>query len=108
MKTQVSSDSQVRCRDVFELSLSADAELENPFVDAAVSARFKSPGGRIVEVDGFYDGEGIWKVRFVPDQVGAWTYRIVLSGGAEAEAEGSVQCEPSDLPGFVRVSEINP
>ncbi len=31
--------------------------------------------GRALEVTGFYDGAGTYRVRFMPDTVGAWTYR---------------------------------
>ena len=44
-----------------------------PFLDVQVSARFKHKH-RVVEVDGFYDGEGVYRIRFMPDQEGAWSY----------------------------------
>jgi hypothetical protein len=45
----------------------------NPFVDVKVSAQFQYRN-RIVDVDGFYDGGGTYRVRFMPDEVGEWTY----------------------------------
>jgi hypothetical protein len=58
----------------------------NPFVDVDLSASFRQ-GARTVKVHGFYDGDGKYKIRFMPDQVGAWTYethsnRPELSGKA--------------------------
>jgi hypothetical protein len=47
-----------------------------------------------------------WKVRFSPDQTGAWKYKIVArdqSGSAETEWR-SFTVTPSDARGFVRVS----
>lgn len=48
----------------------------NPFIDVQLSARFKL-GHREVSVTGFYDGAGVYKVRFMPDAVGHWTYSTV-------------------------------
>jgi hypothetical protein len=56
----------------------------NPFVDVELSAVFRQ-GERSVEVGGFYDGDGQYKIRFMPDSVGMWEYesrsnRPVLNG----------------------------
>lgn len=45
----------------------------NPFVDVTVQAEFTSGGKRRL-VDGFYDGDGIYRVLFMPDQPGVWRY----------------------------------
>lgn len=45
----------------------------NPFVDVRVGARFRF-GNRTLEVGGFYDGGGLYRIRFMPDEVGDWTY----------------------------------
>lgn len=58
--------------DVFELTLKGPTE-GNPFVDVRVAAVFAN-GNRTVEVPGFYDGDGVYKIRFMPDQVGSWRY----------------------------------
>ena len=46
----------------------------NPFIGIELSAEF-SDGERIFEPDGFYDGDGIYKIRFMPDKEGVWTYK---------------------------------
>jgi hypothetical protein len=46
----------------------------NPFTDVQVSATF-TLGHRDVEVTGFYDGAGVYKVRYMPDAPGRWTWR---------------------------------
>ncbi len=58
--------------DVFEVTLHGPSD-GNPFVDVRLSAVF-SNGARSVEVDGFYDGDGVYRVRFMPDVVGTWHY----------------------------------
>ncbi|HKW30836.1 MAG TPA: DUF5060 domain-containing protein [Verrucomicrobiae bacterium] len=45
----------------------------NPFLDVRFSAAF-SNGSKTVEVPGFYDGDGIYRVRFMPDAPGVWHY----------------------------------
>jgi len=45
----------------------------NPFLDVRLSAAFRNEH-RTVEVDGFYDGNGSYKVRFSPDVEGEWRY----------------------------------
>ena len=57
---------------VWEIELSGPKE-GNPFVDVRLSAEF-SNGAKRVEVDGFYDGDGTYRVRFMPDRPGVWRY----------------------------------
>jgi hypothetical protein len=45
----------------------------NPFTEVELSARF-SRGDRAVTVAGFYDGDGVYRVRFMPEQQGQWRY----------------------------------
>ena len=78
--------------DVFELTLKGPAD-GNPFLDVQVSARF-SQGPRTLEVPGFYDGDGVYKVRFMPDAEGTWRYESV-SNRAELKGQaGSFQVTP--------------
>ena len=58
--------------DIFELALNGPGG-GNPFHDVTLSAKF-SYQNRVVEVDGFYDGEGVYRIRFMPDTVGKWSY----------------------------------
>lgn len=55
----------------FELSLKAEVQ-GNPF-DTELSAAF-SCGDTTVTVRGFYDDNATFKVRFMPDRQGEWTY----------------------------------
>ncbi len=57
---------------VFELTLKGP-EKGNPFLEVRHGAVF-TDGRSIVEVPGFYDGEGIYKIRFSPGAVGEWRY----------------------------------
>src|SRR5271170_8182831 len=57
---------------VFDISLSGSTN-GNPFADVQVSASFSSTAST-VEVAGFYDGDGMYRVRFMPDKQGQWQY----------------------------------
>lgn len=45
----------------------------NPFMDVRFSAAF-TDGSKTVEASGFYDGDGIYRVHFMPDKPGVWHY----------------------------------
>ncbi len=48
----------------------------NPFLDVRFAAKF-SLGYDSIEVPGFYDGDGNYRVRFSPEKIGAWKYETV-------------------------------
>jgi hypothetical protein len=56
----------------YELRLDGPAA-GNPFTEVELSARFVQ-GDRSVTVPGFYDGHGMYAVRFMPDRMGTWRY----------------------------------
>lgn len=58
--------------DVFELTLKGPVG-GNPFSEVELTARF-THGDRVVQVAGFYDGAGVYKIRFMPEVVGEWSY----------------------------------
>ena len=73
---------------VFELALKGSAD-GNPFREVQLSAYF-SYKHRTIAVDGFYDGDGVYRVRFMPDVQGEWRYRT-QSNLAELDGkEGSL------------------
>ena len=45
----------------------------NPYLSTRLSARF-TRAGEMVSVPGFYEGNGIYKVRFMPPSAGEWRY----------------------------------
>ena len=55
-------------------------------------------GSEAKTVPGFYAGDGVYKVRFLPKAAGE--YRWKVSG--VVSAEGTEICEDSDLPGMVK------
>jgi len=57
---------------LFELNLNGPTT-GNPFVDVELSAQF-SQGTTHVTATGFYDGAGHYRVRFMPEKSGEWTF----------------------------------
>lgn len=89
------SSLQVEKWDAFEVELLGPCE-GNPFIDVSLSAIFKYKNHELY-VEGFYDGNGSYKLRFMPDREGQWKYKTT-SNCAELEGiEGDFICvSPSE------------
>ncbi|WP_206107780.1 DUF5060 domain-containing protein [Paludisphaera rhizosphaerae] len=57
---------------VAEIILQGPSE-GNPFTDVELSAVFLKEG-RTFKASGFYDGAGVYRIRFMPDRPGVWEY----------------------------------
>jgi hypothetical protein len=68
---------------LFEITLNGPA-VGNPFLDVELSARF-TQGDKSVPVSGFYDGSGVYRVRFMPELQGEWRYETKSN---KAELDG--------------------
>src|SRR5581483_853597 len=77
---------------LFEISLKGPST-GNPFRDVTLSAQFTHEH-RIVEVKGFYDGDGSFRIRFMPDTPGAWTYKTTSSAAELNGHTGRFTCTP--------------
>jgi len=111
-------------------SSSETASLPNPFLDYRLQVAFTSPNGKVIDVPGFYDGDGqggssgnVWKVRFNPDEAGTWSYKASFRQGANVAidpsatagtpasfdgASGTFDVAPRDAaaPGFLKQGEL--
>ena len=67
----------------------------NPYLEVTLGAEFRQ-GAHKVTAPGFYDGDGVYRIRFSPDRLGTWQF-VTESNLAELNAlEGSFECtEPS-------------
>ena len=66
----------------FEQSFTSGIAYSNALQEATLKVVFTSPLGQTNQVDGFWDGGKIWRVRFSPDQPGRWTFRTTCSDGS--------------------------
>lgn len=101
--TGLSAPDKANKWEVFELALRGPT-VGNPFVDAVLVAAFTLED-RTVECRGFYDGDGVYRIRFMPDQEGTWTYRIRSNARSMDGIQGQFDCLPPlpDHHGPVRV-----
>lgn len=90
--------------DRFEIQLESQLESQlsyaNPIYDITeFSALFLSPSGKKMRINGFWDGSLDWKIRFMPDEVGTWTFvsrcSDTLNTGLHA-VSGSFECTVND------------
>jgi len=66
----------------------------NPFLEVELRAVFRQ-GDRQVRADGFYDGDGIYRIRFLPDATGTWSYETFSNSPALDGASGSFAVGPA-------------
>lgn len=76
--------------DIFELELHGP-DAGNPFVEVSFSTTFTC-AGRTIVVDGFYDGEGSYRVRCMPVAPGEWRYTTRSNVPALDGVEGAFTC----------------
>jgi hypothetical protein len=87
----------------------------NPFDPEQIDlqAEFLAPSGKVWKIPGFYDNyesRNQWKVRFAPNEVGQWRFRLLLSNqGQSASSEtGTFTAISSPHHGWIRPSPANP
>jgi len=64
---------------VFEVTFESDGDHVDPLRDVILNCAFRSPSGREIAVEAFWDGDSLWRVRFMPDEIGTWTYMTACS-----------------------------
>ena len=91
--------------DIFEISLNGPST-GNPFKDVTISAAFMNGNMKPI-IKGFYAGNGIYKIRFMPDSLGSWRYRTISNVISLANKKGEFECIPPSLEnhGVVRIKD---
>src|SRR5215831_9079385 len=64
------------CDIVFELNEAEAAAHPNPFLTVDLRAEFRSPRHRTYLMSAFWDGGRRMVIRFSPNEVGDWDYRV--------------------------------
>ena len=91
----------------FEAAVTNPTRYADPYADVTLDVTYTRPDGAAVDFWGFYDGDGTWRIRFMPDRLGTWRYDARFSDG-QPGASGSFEVVPSDLPGLIHKDEQNP
>jgi len=91
-----------------DLAFESAAEPANPFT-ARFEGRCVGPGGEVLALPGFYDGDGAYRLRFAPTRVGEWT---VTTASENASLGGRVVRVNADANpasrGRLRIDPGNP
>ncbi|WP_224705418.1 DUF5060 domain-containing protein [Devosia aquimaris] len=78
---------------LFELALDGPAT-GNPFLEVEFAATF-TQGGTRLDVPGFYDGEGVYRLRFMPQATGSWRYVTRSNVPSLDGVEGALDVGPA-------------
>ncbi|MEN8907962.1 MAG: DUF5060 domain-containing protein [Clostridiales bacterium] len=103
---------------VFEKSIKNNKEYANKFKDVELNCTYTSPSGKVTKFYGFFDGDGsgggdksvgdVWKLRFMPDEVGKWKYKWTWSDNTVGGEEYFICTSASAGKGVLRPYEDNP
>jgi len=63
----------------------------NPFNEVTLAAVFTRAGHEIT-VPGFYDGEGVYRIRFSPPEIGSWSWRTTSNRSVLSGRRGAFEC----------------
>ena len=88
------SQQQVRQWDRFELALK-HTYAGNSFLNVNLTATFSS-NDTAYTVAGFYDGDNIFKIRFMPEKIGTWNYVTKSNISQLNNKKGSFECVKAD------------
>lgn len=68
---------------------------DNPVQDVTIQTFFHAPSGKTETVDGFWDGDRTWRVRFCPNEIGAWQYETQCENDSGLGGQkGEFGCAP--------------
>ena len=103
---------------IFEKTVINDNSYGNKFRDVTLNVSYLSPSGRQVDFWGFFDGDGnggghkssgnVWKMRFMPDELGQWSYSYRWTDGTPG-GNGTFMCQEEGRgKGILRAYQDNP
>lgn len=111
----VISEDTVPLYRVLERSVTNNGPYVNKFTDVQLDVEYVSPSGRTIEFPGFYDGDGaggqngnVWKMRFMPDEAGAWHYTYTWSDGRPGGTGTFTAVAEGAGPGVLKAYSENP
>ncbi len=103
---------------LFERTVENDKPYSNRFADVELTAIYTAPSGKTRPFWGFFDGDGqgggdldtgnVWKLRFMPDELGRWSYTYRWSDGTPG-GSGAFACVKEGAgKGILQAYEKNP
>ncbi|MCF8357927.1 MAG: DUF5060 domain-containing protein [Prolixibacteraceae bacterium] len=112
------TETQIGLFRTFEKSLENNNVYSNKFSDVQLNCTYVSPSGDTTDFFGFFDGDGhgggdkqtgnIWKIRFMPNEVGEWNYEWTWSD-TTAGGKGTFICDSINAgKGVLQAYKENP
>ncbi|MEO8126731.1 MAG: DUF5060 domain-containing protein [Bryobacteraceae bacterium] len=95
------------CDMAFELDDAQAKAHPNPYVSVELRGEFRSPRHRTLMVYGFWDGGRKMVIRFAPNEVGDWEFRITSNLTQYEGKQGTITATTSDAPGFLRAANMH-
>ena len=89
---------------VYEVSLTTTNNYTAPYTDVTVSAKFTGPT-QTIEIEGFWDGGGQWKIRMAPTEAGTWTLTSVISNDAQLNHQAEGTTFTSTVPSAAEIAQ---
>ena len=90
--SNIAAQEKIECWDRYEISFQHKAK-GNPF-NVKISATFTNWHTKIT-VNGFYDGNDTYRIRFMPAETGEWSYVTTSSAGSMNKQKGSFTAVPA-------------
>ncbi len=89
--------------EVAEIDLTAQSQVENPYVELSATATLTPPGGAAPRsIPLFWDAGQRWKLRFSPDTLGVWTWSTSSRDAGLDTQSGTVEVVASSRRGSIR------
>ena len=98
---------QINKYSLYEQSFISTINYTNSFVIPFTSI-LTSPSGKIFNVNGFYDNNNSWKLRFVPNEVGMWSGITTSTDTNLHNKNINFECISSEQQGFIKKDIKNP
>ncbi|MCK5740032.1 DUF4038 domain-containing protein, partial [bacterium] len=106
---QVSDDvQQIPQFESWETELVSTTSYDHPFLAVELAAVFTTPSGKTVTINGFWAGGNTWKIRFMPEEIGNYTYTTASTEASLHQQTGSFACTSSSHPGKLVVDQAHP
>ncbi len=103
---------------VFEHQVVNRGDYGNRFTDVELLVDYTAPSGKVWAFRGFFDGDGkggggpssgnVWKMRFMPDEVGTWRYAWRWSDGTKGGSGSFESTSTGAGPGIIKAYAQNP
>ena len=100
--------SDVPQRGVYEVALESSRTPAEPYLGVQFDVTFTTPRGVNVTVEGFYNGDRVFKARAYAGELGLWRWRSRSNNPGLDGKEGTFRVVPSNLKGKLRIHSSDP